>query len=198
MSALHSHVPKPLQNAIHHVQNDDRYRLCPLYSVLLVWTIWVLYQWPWSKKLFVLYREYPWIPTYERIAEGCVLGLSVLLGLLGLARRGWLPKLVSIYAIYHAVPLFLTNLYWWWDLPGLWTDFTWYAFDVPIAWIHRHAGTDVFTRTSLYAVYLLALYLILRPPAKRLANHLWFLVLRIEDRIIFRYPFMERWNRPVL
>jgi hypothetical protein len=138
--------------------------------------------------------------TYERIAEGCVLGLSLFLGLLGLARRGWLPKLLSIYAIYYAAPMFLTNLYyyWWWDLSGLWMDFTWYAFDVPIAWIHRHAGADAYARTSLYAVYLVAVYLVLRPPAKRVAKRLWNQVLRAEDRLITRYPFMERWKRPVL
>ena len=200
MSALLSRASVYLQNAIRHIQNDDRYRFYPLYSVLLMWTIWVSYYWPWTDKLLVIYREYPWIISVERIAEAGVLALSLLLGFVGMLRRGWLPKLLSAYAIYYAGPPFLWNFshYFWWNWSGLWMDFTWYAFDLPIAWIHQHVGSDAYARTNLYAVYLLALYLLLRPLVKLLAKRLWPIVLRIEDRLIDRYPFMVRWKRPVL
>ncbi|MFH1754417.1 MAG: hypothetical protein ABIA59_01830, partial [Candidatus Latescibacterota bacterium] len=161
MSALLSGTPKPLQNAIEHIQNDSRYRFYPLYSVLLMWIINVSWNWPFTDKLIIIYREYPWIIDFTRIAENSVLALSLLLGLVGLFRRGLLSKVLSGYAIYYAGPMLLWNLSYdvWWELSGLWADFTWYAFDIPIAWIHQHVGSDAFARTSLYAVYLFALYL---------------------------------------
>ncbi|MFH1754707.1 MAG: hypothetical protein ABIA59_03290, partial [Candidatus Latescibacterota bacterium] len=59
-------------------------------------------------------------------------------------------------------------------------------------------GSDAFARTSLYAVYLFALYLLLRPLAKPLAKRLWPIILHLEERLIARYPFMEKWKRPVM
>jgi hypothetical protein len=200
MSALLSCALIFLQKAIHHIQNDDRYRFYPLYSVLLMLTVRVYYYWPWPGKLLVLFREYPWLISVNHIAEAGVLAMSLPLGIVGLLRRGWLPKLLSAYAIYYAAPMFIWNFshYFWWNWSSLWMDFTWYAFDLPIAWIHQHVGSDVYARTSLYAMYLLALYLLLRTPAKSLAKRLWPIILRFEDRVIARYPFMERWKRPVL
>ncbi len=200
MSVLLSRAPKPLQNAIHQIQTEDRYRYFPLYSVLLMLTIWGFYDWPITDKLITIYREYRWVLVFQRIAEAAVLALSLLLGFIGLLRRGWLPKLLSAYAIYHSGPMFLWNFgqYFWWNWYGLWMDFTWYAFDVPIAWIHRHVGEDGYVRTSLYAVYLLALYLSLRPLVKMLANRLWPIILDIEDRLIDRYPVIEKWRKPAL
>jgi hypothetical protein len=193
MSVLLSRGPRPLQNAIRHVQNDDTYRFFPLYSVLLMLIYMVLIYWPLTDKLLVIYREYNWIIEFTWIAEACVLWLSLILGIIGFIRRGLLPKVLSVYAVYHSFRF----LFWRLDWPmgrDIWMDFTWYAFDVPIAWIHQTVGTDAFARTSLYAVYLLALYLLLRPLAKRL----WLIVLRMEDRLIARYPLIERWKRPIL
>ena len=34
-------------------------------------------------------------------------------------------------------------------------DVTWYAFDVPIAWMSKFAGNDKFALTAVYAIYLL-------------------------------------------
>jgi hypothetical protein len=160
----------------------------------------VLIDWPLTDKLIVIYLEYRWVIFVQDLAIAGVLSLSIALGIIGFLRRGWLPKLLSGYALYHAVPMFLWNFsyYFWWDWNGLWMDFTWYVFDIPIAWIHRHVGTDGYMRTSLYAVYLLVIYLALRQPAKYLTKRLWPFMLRIEDHLLERYPFMERWNRPVL
>ena len=193
MSALLSRAPIPLQNAIRHIQNNDLYRFFPLYSVLLMLTFMVLIYWPLTNKLLVIYREYNWLIEFTWIAEACVLWLSLILGVIGFVRRGLLSKVLSGYAVYHS----LQFLFWRSDWPAgrdIWMDFTWYVFDIPIAWIHRSVGSDAFARTSLYAVYLLSLYLLLRPLAKRL----WPIILRIEEQLIAHYPFMERWKRPVL
>lgn len=92
-----------------HIQNDDRYRFYPVYSVLLVFVFWSLIRWPFTDTFFRTLIEHRWMMILESMAHNGVLWLSLFLGVVGLVRRGWISKLISGFAIYHTV-LFLHRI----------------------------------------------------------------------------------------
>jgi hypothetical protein len=176
-----------------HIQNNDRYRFYPVYSVLLALVVWSFAQWPFTDGLVVTYVEHRWIFALHWTALEGALWLSLILAFIGVLRKGWIPKVIAAITIYYSAGF----LYWLCDGPtfeDIWLDVSWYVFDVPIAMLSQFAGEDEFALTTVYAVYLFFVWILLRPFVKLG----WTRIQRLEGFLVSRYPILRGLQKPII
>lgn len=181
-----------LHTARMHVSTNDRYRRYPVYSLLLVLIVITTLYWPTTEAYLYTLFDHPGLLTLSRVAEAAALGLAIALALVGLLRRGWMPKVVSVLGLWWGTRLTL----YWIHLPSaqdVWLDFTWIVFELPTARFDEIASGDATILTGLYALYLGAVYLILRPFVKASRGKIRW----IQDKLLAKYPALDRWAQPI-
>lgn len=175
-----------------HVAANDRYRYYPLYSVLLAALLYVIVYWPFDRGVIQAWLAHRWIIIIDRWAWNAVLTLSIAFGIVGLLRPRWPARVISAVGIYMACQ---------WLIAPFWTPIQWVssrfmdvAFDRPARMIEQIAGAGTSAAAMLWCAYLLLLWIVLRPLARR--GFRW--VQSAESRIVARWPAMAKLQRPIL
>ncbi len=183
-----------LKGARDHIQKEDRYRLYPLYALALIGVQHLRWLWPFDTEVVRLGSLFsPWAYDVGEACSTASLVLALLLALVGVWRRPMVAKALSIWGIYLSV----NWLTWGWvsGIPGrLWTTVLWYTFDLPTIHIEEVAIGNAPAQTTLWFIYLLIVWLAVRPLLKRS----WRGVLWIESKILAKWPVMQRLERPLL
>lgn len=176
-----------------HIQNEDRYRLYPLYALVLISIQHLRWLWPFDIEVVRLgYLFSPWAYDVGEACSAAAMVLALLLGVVGVWRRPVIAKGLSIWAIYLSV----NWLTWGWvsGIPGrLWTTVLWYTFDLPTIYIEDVAIGNAPAQTTLWAIYLLVVWIAVRPLLKRS----WRGVLWLEERVLEKWPVLSRLERPL-
>jgi hypothetical protein len=179
-----------LRTAKRHVEDNSVYRWWPLYSACLATLLYTTAIWPFDLDQLYVYYDLPWLYDLEWTSWDCGLALALCLGLVGLLRRSWISRLLSLYGVWMTSKF----VYWQSWLESLWVNFTWYAFDIPNRWIVSVAGEGTSAATMLWCVYLFVLWVAFRPLLKRAcANVNW-----LAETAIHRWPQLERLAKPVM
>lgn len=181
-----------LRTAKRHFAEHERYRWWPLYSACLAGFMYSTCYWPWSDDVIIAYSLEPWFFWFDRLTWDTGLWLCIALGAVGLMRSSWIAKGLSIYGIWVG-HYFLTPTYWY-PLDRLWTEFTWYTFDLPGKLIHGFAGEGTPASTLFWFIYLVLVWIVLRPLFKKAYRR----VLKLEGYILNRWPAMKRFEKPVM
>jgi len=184
-----------LRGAPGHIAECDRYRLLPVYALLLVAMVRVLWLAPFELD-YVYYKIYLgfWVWESEVLAEHGAIFLAICLALIGLFRRPVTAKILSATALILA----LNTL---WDLQGwanpvavFWREFTYWSFDMPIGFLEARARPNTIPHTGAYAVYAVMIWLLVRPLYRRLGPRLQ----RLANSLPERHPWLRALDRPLL
>ena len=182
-----------LQDTRNYVRKQESFRFYPLYSVLLMSMVWAYSQWPFTERLMQTYRLYYWLVDLKWFSTDAACYCALALGLIGLfrgvLRRDWIAGILSSVGIFFAYRYFF-----WFSWEQFWINSTYYFFDVPAMWIAQTAGNDPYMQTTLFAVYLLFVWILMRPFLK-LA---WRRIVHLEETLIAHYPALEKFRQPVM
>lgn len=193
MNRFNPHLRSWLRTATAHVNAGARYRWYPVYSALLALIVIMTLYWPTPEAYWYILMDHPGLITLIRTADAGALGLAIAFGLVGLLRQGWMPKAISVFGLWWGARLTLS----WINLPSaqdVWLDFTWYAFELPTAGFTLWANGDQGVLTCFYALYLLAIYFLIRPVLKVIRVR----VGRFQAVLLERYPTLSRWAEPIV
>jgi hypothetical protein len=180
-----------LKAAKRHFSEHKRYRWWPLYSACLAVFIYSTCYWPWSKDVLIAYRLEPWLIWLDRISWDSGLYLCIGLGVVGLMRSSWIARGLSIYGIWVGQYFLTPNLS---PLAWAWKELTWYTVDLPDKLINSYTGEGTAASMFLWFMYLVMVWIVLRPIFKRAYVH----VRKLEARILDRWPVMNRFAKPVM
>jgi hypothetical protein len=148
--------------------------------------------WPFDVGIVDVWMSQYWLLALDRCSWIIAPVLGISLGLVGLFRNGWLPRLVSAAGIWISVYLLWLPLYN--PLGWVYREITWYLFDVPQRWISEIAGGNAGAETTIWAATLMMAWLLTRPLLKRAYRQ----VRRLERSINERWPVMSKFAKPVV
>jgi hypothetical protein len=182
-----------LRTVKRHIDTHERYRWWSLYAVCLVTFMYSTHFWPWNgSEWLVAFHLHPWIAWVDILTWKAGGFLACALAVVALVRSGWVNRVLAAYALWMGH--FMLTYSEWGFLDGFWTEFTWYAFDVPAKWISGYAGEGTTVSTLLWFVYLVVVWIAVRPLLKRAYRY----VPRLEARMLERWPVLTRLSRPVM
>lgn len=188
---------KWLHIAADHVCENERYRHAALYSVLLVGLFQTIKHWPADSLYFWAQIEHPWIIELQTWVVRVTLLLSIALGLVAVLQRSWVAKVLGVIGVAYAAQSLWSYEYMGAGQTPIADATRWvlyWAFDIPMEFIHRISFDSSTVATPLYALYLALIWLLLRPLYYRLGTP----IKRIEERIVDRWPRLEKLARPLL
>jgi hypothetical protein len=164
----------------------------PLYSVLFVGLLHAAAAWPLGESIVEIWRAHYWIVIIDQCAWNAALALGICFGIVGLFRSGWIPKILSCAGLWLSIRILIPPF---WDpMRWLYTEVTWYLFDIPRSVVVEMAGGNSSVETMLWACYLFLLWLALRPMLKVAYRR----IRRLETSIISRWPAMSKLSRPIV
>ena len=181
----------PFKLAKRHIATQDRYRFYPLYSALIAALIYTSRFWPYDEGILDVWYAHPWIIVVDLVSLDIALWLIVSLGTVSLFRDGWISKIVVIPGMWFVIQYYY--LYWN-PVERLYTEVTWYLFDVPNEWISTMANGNRGAETTLWACVLLLVWPLVRPLVKIAYRR----IHRLEGYVVSRWPTMARLSRPVI
>ncbi len=188
---------KWLHIAANHVSENDRYRHAALYSILLAGLFQTINHWPADSLYFWATLEHPWISGFQTWVVRVTLLLSIALGLIAVLQRPWAAKVLGAIGVAYAARSLWSYEYYITGQTPIADATRWvlyWAFDLPMEFIHRISFDSSTVATPLYALYLALIWLLLRPLYFRLGAP----IKRLEGRIVDRWPHLERLARPLL
>lgn len=114
-----------------------------------------------------------WVWELQKLAQHGALLLAIFLGLVGLCRRPFLAKLLSITSLMLAVnALWAININWLHPLAVAWSGLTYWSFDMPIGYLQSKARPNYINLGTVYLIYAVMLWLLARPFYRRLNTKL--------------------------
>ena len=178
-----------LQRASAHIAESPAYRRYPIYAFLLVLTARVFGYWPVDVLWWMVVVTNPFLDGLHLVSVLLPLWIAVVLGTVGLFRRSRWARLVSVVAVCAALDSLARWHFWPWHPLERLQDLA-YAITVglPIDWLMDTFQGDDITVTQAFALYLLVLYLCLRPLMRRGVGSL---AVRVEI-LTQRWPRLNR------